>query len=162
MKEPSTFMISHACSGWVNQITRLVYLEQSRQAGTLIEQVSLEGFIVKMTRDADFIVFCQDMKVRGFAAYYTYDQSLEQSFITLFLVSPEARGKGVAKRLLREVAADSLDKGFEFVSLHVRRDNFRAIRFYQSNEFVLVGEQGNQLHLKASARHLVAKDPLGM
>ncbi|XKE43999.1 GNAT family N-acetyltransferase [Halomonas organivorans] len=153
MRNRSTWMISHDYAGWEGDISRLIYLEQGRQEGKLIEHVALERFLDKISRDAEFVVSYTDNKILGFSAFYTYDQSIDCSFITLFLVAPEARGKGVARSLLHEVAIDSFRKGFDYVTLHVRRDNITALRFYEKNGFIIEGGYGNQLHLKVSVRH---------
>ena len=55
------------------------------------------------------------------------------------VVAPEAWGGGVASALIAEakrLSPDGLD-------LHVNKDNFRAIRFYEKHGFVQTGEDKN-------------------
>jgi len=55
------------------------------------------------------------------------------------VVAPEAWGAGVAAMLLAEAKRIS-PKGLD---LHVNKDNVRAIRFYQKQDFVICGEAMN-------------------
>ena len=56
-------------------------------------------------------------------------------------VSPEARGRGVARHLIRAVAAWTLDRGSSRVVLFVQEANTPARRLYERAGFSLTGDR---------------------
>jgi ribosomal protein S18 acetylase RimI-like enzyme len=56
------------------------------------------------------------------------------------VVSPAARGQGVAYALLSALLADAAGRGFDRINLYTEEDNLIANRFYQKNAFQKTGE----------------------
>jgi len=54
-----------------------------------------------------------------------------RAFIHSFRVRPQFRRGGLGSRLIQWAETDLLERGFDWVSLHVARDNEPAIRFYE-------------------------------
>lgn len=59
-------------------------------------------------------------------------------------VVPSARGRGVADSLISAVAGYGRDVGARELRLSVRRDNQRAIRFYERVGFAVADEPGDE------------------
>ena len=64
-------------------------------------------------------------------------------YLSDIAVTPEARGKGVGKALLRYVEQKARKQGFRRLALTVARDNERAIEFYRRQGFRVASEQGS-------------------
>jgi ribosomal protein S18 acetylase RimI-like enzyme len=77
--------------------------------------------------------------------------SLPIAWDSLYVISlavvPEHRGKGIGSALLRRVVEEALDARLRSVSLDVAARNERAIRLYESEGFVTIGEE------RAPSRH---------
>jgi len=58
-------------------------------------------------------------------------------------VRPEARGRGLAIRLLEHVMAEAAGRGAERVTLEVRRSNQAALNLYQKLGFLVTGVRRN-------------------
>lgn len=56
--------------------------------------------------------------------------------------APEARGQGLAQRVIETVIADAKLAGMRSIGLHVVADNRAAIRLYRALEFADSGRQG--------------------
>jgi len=63
---------------------------------------------------------------------------------------PEYRGHGVGGRLLREVLEEAVERGV-VASIHVERDNGRALAFYERLGFERVAETGLYVLLECPA-----------
>ncbi len=56
------------------------------------------------------------------------------------VVAPEARGSGLANRLVQTLLQDAKQRGFSKICLFTEPDNLPANRFYQKFGFALAGE----------------------
>lgn len=55
-------------------------------------------------------------------------------------VVPDRRGAGVGEALLRALIGTASSRGFDALSLSVRRDNLAAVRLYERNGFVKLSD----------------------
>lgn len=55
--------------------------------------------------------------------------------------APEARGRGVAYRLLRAAEVDAHERGCTHMRLEVRRDNEPGLRLYARSGYAFIGER---------------------
>lgn len=55
----------------------------------------------------------------------------QRAFVHSFRVRPELRGRGLGSRLLAHAEADLHQRGYQWVYLHVARDNADALRLYE-------------------------------
>lgn len=60
-----------------------------------------------------------------------------------FAVHPEHQGKGIAARLLEKMEKDIAKKNYQSIILEVRKNNLRAINFYQRQGYKVFGEYLN-------------------
>jgi ribosomal protein S18 acetylase RimI-like enzyme len=72
-------------------------------------------------------------------------------------VSPEARGRGVADRLISEVERWSLERRAEVIRLAVTPGNEHALALYRRNGFEDTGELGDLMPDGASRERILSK-----
>lgn len=85
-------------------LRKLAHAEQARQGGKLLEGVDIDEYIEKLEGRAELAVLEVEGKCCGFCAFYTYDPTLDEAFVALFLVAPEVRRNGMARGILEAVA----------------------------------------------------------
>jgi len=81
-----------------------------------------------------FIAFSDDSPI-GIAALYRTEEENDVGELVQVWVSPEHRGKGVARDLMDAVLQWSSANGFRTVVATIGKDNVRALRFYQEYGF---------------------------
>lgn len=59
----------------------------------------------------------------------------QRAFIHSFRVRPELRGRGLGSRLLNTAQRDLRERGYQWVYLHVARDNPGALRLYERHGY---------------------------
>ena len=123
------------------EIRSLILDEQRRQGENFINTVSVECYVSKIEKNAEFICHFASGECIGFVAYYCNDPTSKNAFVTLLLVSPEGRGKGVARGLMKAALCILQSRGFERCSLEVKKNNCAALRFYESLGFISVEER---------------------
>jgi [ribosomal protein S18]-alanine N-acetyltransferase len=102
--------------------------------------VGIEEYIKKLAAKAEiFSLFEKGCK--GFVAFYCNNIESKSAFITTVVVHPNARGKGIAKMLLRCVLATMRERGFIQCSLEVQKTNIPAYKLYKSLGFDLINEK---------------------
>jgi putative acetyltransferase len=89
----------------------------------------------ELVPSARIVVAERDRTLLGFVAVDPRTGYLDQ-----IVVAPEAWGSGMAALLLREAQQLS-----PVLTLHVNKDNARAIRFYEKHGFTVGGEDVNPL-----------------
>ena len=91
-------------------------------------------------------VLCQYLNddCTGFAAYYANNIDTKTGYITLIAIHENFRRQGLGSKLIRECFDDMRDSGMKSVRLEVRKDNGGAIKFYESEKFILESESENE------------------
>ena len=77
---------------------------------------------------------------QGFVAFYDNDEEKRRAYVSLLAVRPEARRKGIGRRLLNEACRRSAAAGMEKIGLEVDPENTGAVRIYKNEGFA---EKGN-------------------
>lgn len=75
-----------------------------------------------------------DSKIVGYIIYWVL---FDECQILNVVVDPPFRGKGFAKRMMRQAAQEALQRDIKKVSLEVRKSNTSAIQLYQGLHFVI-------------------------
>ena len=122
------------------EIRQLVAEEQARQEGRFLGNLSLDDYLDKLDRLAEFLIHLSEGRLAGLVAFYCNDMASRTAFITLVLTAPGARGKKVASTLLDGVLANTRERGFLRCSLEVRKDNQAALALYRKKGFLITGE----------------------
>ena len=118
------------------EIKDLLQAEHS-SSGALI---GIDEYIEKLSENAEVFAFFEK-GCKGFVAFYANNIESKSSFITTVIVHPNARGKGIAKMLLRCVLATMRERGFIQCSLEVQKTNIPAYNLYKSLGFDLINEK---------------------
>lgn len=79
----------------------------------------------------------------GYCAFYANDCDTKNAFISLIAVKPECQHMHIGKRLLETCFDIAKGQGMKSCSLEVKKDNLRAINFYEKNGFEFLSEREN-------------------
>ena len=83
-----------------------------------------------------YLIRLPESQVAGFCAFW---KVVDQIHINNLAIHPNFRGRGLGKRLLKEVLAEAARLGAPHATLEVRRSNERARRLYEGAGFETVG-----------------------
>jgi len=64
-----------------------------------------------------------------------------RAYLFAFRVKPAWRNYGIGQHLMRFVESDLSERGFNFVTLNVAKDNHRALRLYKRLGFRVIGSR---------------------
>jgi GNAT superfamily N-acetyltransferase len=99
-------------------------------------KIPREESIERAIMNKELLVAVQQGKVEGFIHYVMHEDIIDgglNSFITVFYVNPELRGKGVGSNLLRRAVQNSLDRGA--VGIEASTASRDARRLYERHQF---------------------------
>jgi ribosomal protein S18 acetylase RimI-like enzyme len=113
----------------------LIKAEQERQGNLFVETENLDAYLDKIQKNAEFITHYSAGECAGFVAFYCNDKNKKNAYVTLVLLAPEFRGKGIASSLIRYTLEYCKNNKFEKCELEVRKDNYSAIRLYEVSGF---------------------------
>jgi ribosomal protein S18 acetylase RimI-like enzyme len=108
----------------------------------LLEPEGLEDYADKIARRASVLTYHDDGQLRGFIAFYCNDADTKIGFITMLMVDPAFRRKGLASVLMQAAIEAIRARGFGCCRLKVKTANFAAISFYERAGFVRTGTAG--------------------
>nr|WP_283104682.1 GNAT family N-acetyltransferase [Shewanella olleyana] len=115
------FADKDSLSKWAGPHFRYPFNEQ-----TFIEDLNLQKL-------SSYILIDDFEQLVGFGQYY---QRLNKCHLARIAISPEHRGKGIAKILLKQLIQKAKnDLSLDVVSLFVLADNVQAVKAYQSYGF---------------------------
>lgn len=96
---------------------------------------SVEAYVEKLSKYANFYVGVEDGKAFGIAVFYSNDTIQKKAYISLIGLKADARGKGLGRWLLGQCENKSVKDGMEQMLLEVDCDNESALLFYQKNGY---------------------------
>ena len=134
------------------------------EEATFARPWSRESFRQEVTRNAvaRYLVAEKDGQILGYAGAWII---LDESHITNIAVREDARGRGLGKRLTKELLQILSNLGACYATLEVRVSNVRAQNLYKSLGFVSVGkrkryyEDNNEDAYLMVCEHLPEADP---
>ncbi|WP_158000317.1 GNAT family N-acetyltransferase [Pseudomonas sp. PAMC 25886] len=121
-------------------IKNLIIAEQALQSGALVRGVSVEDYVQKTQKSAEFLIHYTADSCLGFVAFYCNDFESKRGYITMVLISEPGRGKGVAKQLVIGVLNTMRSRGYQTCGLEVLRSNHSAYNLYVKCGFLVVNE----------------------
>ena len=98
----------------------------------------------KLHKYARVIGVKEDNKIIGFAGFYCNDSKNRNAYLSLIAVDPYWRKQGVGKVLLNEVKLQASNMGMNQLVLEVRKENIKAIKFYQKSGFEKMGKESRE------------------
>ncbi len=129
----------------LEDIDSLVYSEQNAQGGKFIYGVTVSQYLSKLKSKAEFVVHYCEGVCAGFVAYYCNDLEKENAFITLVLISPDFRGRGLASELIDYTLRVCVNRKFKTCSLEVHENNEKAIDLYRMKGFFAVENKNKKI-----------------
>lgn len=97
----------------------------------------IKGLSQKFATYGRVLVAYHKDEMLGFCAYYANDTDNYIAYLSMIILFPDARGKGVSTLLLNAMLDDCKKLGMRSVELEVADSNERAIRFYKNKGFTL-------------------------
>jgi ribosomal protein S18 acetylase RimI-like enzyme len=125
-----------------DQVINLIQEEQTLQPGKFILKDS--SYLKKLEDNAELVVHNLIDGCGGFVFFYCNDPQKESSYITLIITSPNARKKGLGSCLVEYVLKITKQRGFKRCALEVRKENYVAIKLYESLGFMVVEDRGEK------------------
>jgi ribosomal protein S18 acetylase RimI-like enzyme len=133
--------------------TRLVCELGALLPDRLDGRVDVPSYSRKLYENAEIVVaLSSDGTQVGLVAFYANDVAAKRAYASLLGVTPEYSGRGTATALFHRMFDILQEKAFLDVSLHVHRDNARAIHMYSRCGFSLVSEADQRLLMVAPVR----------
>jgi len=120
-------------------IRQLICQELSRDTSFL--NVPIESYCDKLMQQAEFALSFKQNVCQGFVAYYCNDKKTRVAYITLIMVTPEWRNKGIGKALIHFVIERARTLEFRYLDLEVTKHNKAAIALYTRLGFAKVEER---------------------
>lgn len=111
---------------------------------SFVENLSLEEYAVKLIKKAVNYVIVEEGKDAGLISFYVNDTATKTAYIALIGVLTDYQGKGMAQELMDHCIAVCCSKGMEQIKLEVKKDNSRAIRFYEHYDFHYIHEASDK------------------
>lgn len=93
-----------------------------------------------INRNSYFIVSEVDGEIVGYAGMYF---ALGEGYMYNIAVKPDFRNLGVGGRIIENMIGFCKEKKLEFLSLEVRKSNYRAIKLYKNKGFCEAGMRRN-------------------
>jgi ribosomal protein S18 acetylase RimI-like enzyme len=119
-------------------IKTLIREEYARQGGEFIAGVDVDHYLAKLDTHAEIAADWLGERCRGFVAFSCNDLTTRKAYITLVLVDPRDRGRGLGKALVGRALAVARDRGFSSCGLEVRRGNTASASLYRTMAFRVV------------------------
>lgn len=129
-------------------IDYLVKREQISSGGGFITGIPIEDYLDKIKEKAEIISHFREGECVGFVAFYCNDPMKKNAFITLVLVAPEFRGRGISQALINYALDVCKVRKFEICSLEVVGENIPAVKAYEKIGFIKAGQNKGKIMMK--------------
>lgn len=88
-------------------------------------------------------LYAHNDEILGYCAFYANDREGKKAYISLLAVAPRYQKIHIGTKLLNETLMEMRKYGMEQCQLEVRKNNLKAIRFYELNHFLIIEERNN-------------------
>jgi ribosomal protein S18 acetylase RimI-like enzyme len=119
-------------------IRTLIADEQRRQRGRFLDGVDVSTYLAKLEARGEILSDSTQDHCRGFVAFYCNDETTRQAYITLVLIDPRDRGRGLGRALVGAVLDIARRRGYRTCRLEVAKQNDSARALYMSMGFQMV------------------------
>lgn len=93
-------------------------------------------------------IFAYNGQVLGYCAFYANDSERKNAYISLIAVDPECQKMHIGTKLLSDSFETMRACGMSYCLLEVQKNNQNAIRFYETNHFVMIEEREKSYLMK--------------
>lgn len=123
------------------EIKRLLLNEILCDRDFIPRNVTIEDYIAKLHKFACITEVCKSDNVVGFCAFYANDKVNKIGFISMVVVDPAYRGKGVADVVIESALKLMKLEGMHSCKLEVRQENIPALKLYRRLGFNVVPDE---------------------
>jgi ribosomal-protein-alanine N-acetyltransferase len=105
-----------------------------------------QSYLRQLVRSANAATWIadEDGGIAGFAVVdWTRDAGAVIAYIQTIEVTPERRGRGIGRELLRLIESAAQSAGAQIIWLHVDAENTSAIHLYEMHGYGREGREGN-------------------
>ena len=127
-----------------DSIRTLIAEEQQRQQGRFLDGVDVSAYLAKLEARAEILSESTQDRCRGFVAFYCNDETTWQAYITLVLIDPRDRGRGLGRALVAAVLDIARRRGYRTCRLEVSEDSAAARDLYASMGFSAVEQRAGR------------------
>ncbi len=110
--------------------------------------VNINKYSCKLFKYSQTFEAWNNEELIGLIAAYVNDYKTKIVYISNVSVLLEYSGRNIAKKLLENCIEFSKYQQFKEIRLEVNKENLRAIRFYEKNNFMKISENNNSIILK--------------
>jgi phosphinothricin acetyltransferase len=105
-----------------------------------VEYVHFDNFLESSDVLSSYVINEND-KIMGFCAleFYKSISTFQNLGDVMYFLLPEATGKGIGKRVLRQLESDAIEKGITKIVVDISDDNKKSIEFHIKNGFCEYG-----------------------
>lgn len=114
----------------------------------LSSRIDVDDYAGKLLEKGDVFLALDSRTTIGLIGLYTNDEVHHCGYISLLVVHPEFRGRGIGSDLLRCAIHFSQAKGVTSLRLQTLASNIGARRFYERFGFEQVGTEKDKLVLE--------------
>ena len=122
----------------------LIADEQQRQHGRFLDGVDMSAYLAKLDTRGEILSDSTEDRCRGFVAFYCNDEATRQAYITLVLIDPRDRGRGLGRALVGAVLDIARRRGYRTCRLEVTTENTAARDLYTSMGFTVVEKRAGR------------------
>ena len=126
----------------------LIMQEQARQGNFILHPDGLQGYLEKVSENAEVLSLLGVGRCRGLVAYYCNDPHKERGFITLLLVHPHDRGVKLGRALISCALEHMRSLKLRSCELEVASQNAPALSLYLSLGFRTVDTKNGRTQME--------------
>lgn len=123
----------------ISQVEIQKYFEKNKNMlAEMFNRVDLYDFSVKLSLNAKHFYAYEGEEMVGFIAAYFNDPINRVAYISTVSVVLSYQGKGLGSKLLNEACLYAKEKDFRAIKLQVRKENNKALRWYEGFGFSIL------------------------
>jgi ribosomal protein S18 acetylase RimI-like enzyme len=107
----------------------------------------VEDYSNKILMKSEILIWQKEGFLLGFVSFYCNDYSSHEAFITMLIVTDNARGMGIGSMLFNQVKYISQKRGFKSINLDVHKANLGGVLFYKREGFHEVSENNGFIRM---------------
>jgi ribosomal protein S18 acetylase RimI-like enzyme len=127
--------------------------ERARVESGFLDGVALDAYVDKLLQHSELLIRTQGGRCLGILALYCNNWRSRRAFISLLVVSPEARGRGLAFDLLNQACRAARARGFLCLGIEVSPENRAALACYSRFGFSPCGIRNGLVSMEMLIHH---------
>lgn len=134
-------------------LLEMINAERERSKEGFLEGVDLDEYVDKLLTHSEILIRSQGKRCLGVLAFYCNSVLTGRAFISLLLVVPDARRRGIAHDLLDHAIRIARSRGFNSIGIEVSPANLSAQRCYGRFGFKVNGERNGLICQELDIKH---------